>query len=260
MSNRKIEEILADYQKTSKIANTDIDSIPLKSQPGWQTLIRQNKDRVPELRVEYLTALLGSSYGFFLDGDPKKVTEFVAVTKESGAFVIDAAKIFNKLADAVQPSLGGRREFSVTQLGQLNYALKELAQETGYGGEIYGATMTEIKVVPTRDDLVTYVRRLVVGSNGSTISVISAQNNLVADALKVEFLGKKLVVMVVGATNDDRQGLASIFTRTERVHLTPETVVDERFAKETVMGVLKPGSRKTAPIEKSEQTQTENQE
>lgn len=249
---RTLDVVLTEYTRAEELAKKDLDSVPVTSRPGWGIAIRQAKDKLPSLRAEYLTRILKNSVGFFVDGDDAKALKFSEIAAKNGAFVVDAAAIFNALADKVQASIGGRKEFSVTQISLLDSALKDLLTSAGYDGRLERVTMASLQVVSTRERLVSYIRELVVNSNGFTASVIAAQSALLAQALKDKFDGKVLVVVVRNASSVDRAGLAGLFTRTAKVDVDAVDEIDERFARDTIMGVLKPAKPAPTPTKQPE--------
>jgi hypothetical protein len=255
---RPLDDVLTDYAKAEKLSKKNLDSVPEASRAGHATAIRQAKDKLPGLRVEYLTAILKNAVGFFPEGSPERASQFAAIASENGAFDIDAAAIFNALADEVQTTMGGKREFSVTQVGRLDQALKSLVEKAGYTGPLTRTTISKLQVVPNREKLVEYIRELVVRHNGSTASVVSAQSDLVAKAMKAGFNGKRLVAVVRNATSVDRAALAGLFTKVVKVDVDGDEPIDERFARDTIMGALKPAKPAVAPT-KAEDSSSANQ-
>jgi hypothetical protein len=229
---RTLHDILKDYKQAEKFSKESPEQYPPPGRPGIEVRIRQSKANLPKLRLEYLTAILKSSFGFFLEGeDEAKKDAFTAISVENGAFSVDADSIYQKLADATERSMGARKEFSVTQVGLMDHALRELVEKTGYDGAINRTTITELRAVPDRERLLRYIREIVARSNGSTPAVVSAQSDIVGQALSKEFSGKRLVVVVRNASAMNRAALNGIFTRstTVDVDLIPE-VTEERAA------------------------------
>jgi hypothetical protein len=153
--------------------------------------------------------------------------------------------------------MGGKREFSVTQVGQLDTALKVLVAKTGYDGRLNRISISSLQVVPNREKLVNYIKELVIRTNGSTPSVVAAQDSLVNAAMKAKFTGKRLVVVVRNATSTDRSALMGLFTRVVKVNVDEAEVVDERFARDVIEGALKPAKPAVAP-QKAEETPPQN--
>jgi hypothetical protein len=227
---RTLDEILKDYRKTEKFSKQSAEEFPLPGRPGIEVRIAQAKVKLPKLRLEYLTRILRSSYGFFLEGDEAKGQQFVNIAMDNGAVLVDAEEIFRKLADAVQYSIGPNKEFSITQIGLMDHALRELVEKTGYDGSLNRTQISELRVVKNREKLVDYIRELVARSNGSVPVTVSAQSDIVTQALAKDFNGKRLVVVVKNASATTRAPLAGLFTKVTNVDLDSIDTVNEETA------------------------------
>ncbi len=255
---RTLDDVLTDYAKADKKSKLNLDAVAPASRPGHAIAIREATAKLPTLRVEYLTGILKNAVGFFTEGDPAKAETFAKISSENGAFDLNAAAIFEVLADQIQVTMGGKREFSVTQVGQLDTALKTLVAKTGYEGPMNRISISDLRVVPTREKLVTYIKDLVTKTNGSTPSVVSLQDNLVNQALKQKFAGKRLVAVVRNASQSDRAGLMGLFSRVVKVNVDEADVIDEKFARYTIEGALRPAKPAVAP-QKAEEIPPLNQ-
>jgi hypothetical protein len=227
---RTLDEILKDYKQTEKFSKQSSESFPLPGRPGIEVRIAQAKVKLPKLRLEYLTRILRSSFGFFLEGDETKGAAFAKIALDNGAVLVDADEIFIKLADAIQYSIGPNKEFSITQTGLMDHALRELVEKTGYDGTLNRTQITDMRVVNTREKLVNYIRELVARNNGSTPVTVCAQSDIVAQALAKEFNGKRLVVVVKNASSNTRAPLAGLFTKSTNVDLDSIEDVNEETA------------------------------
>lgn len=193
--------------------------------------IRQHKDKLPKLRLEYLTRILGSSFGFFLEGEDEAKNEaFTKIALENGAVAIDADSIYQKIADAVTPTMGRNREFSVTQVSLMDHTLRELVEKTGYDGELNRTQISELRVCKDRQRLVSYIRDLVARSNGSTPATVCAQSEIVAQAIAKEFTGKRLVVVVRNASAGNRASIGGLFRKNTSVNVDDIAEVTEEVA------------------------------
>ncbi len=257
---RTLEAVLTEYEKADRLSKRDLDSVPAATRAGHATVIREAKDKLPTLRIEYLNAILKNAVGFFVEGDPVKAETFAKISAENGAFSLNAATIFEVLADQIQGTMGGKREFSVTQVGQLDTALKTLVEKTGYKGSLTRTSISELRVVPTRKHLVDYIKELVTRTNGSTPSAVSVQDALVNQAMKARFAGKRLVAVVRNANLTDRAALMGMFARVVKVDVDEAEQIDEKFARNVIEGALKPAKPAAAPQKAGETPpQTNNQ-
>jgi hypothetical protein len=228
---RTLEEILKDYSQADKLSKQNPEAFPLNGRPGIEMRIRQSKDKLPKLRLEYLTKILKSSYGFFLEGldDAKKVA-FAKIAVDNGAVTVDADAIYQKIADVVQPTMGRTREFSVTQVSLMDHTLKEVVEKTGYDGTLNRTVIGDMRVCKDRPRLVAYIRDLVARSNGSTPATVAAQSEIVSQALAREFSGKRLVVVVTNASAGNRAAIGGLFTKNTTVDVDAIEEVNEETA------------------------------
>jgi len=232
MSNpRTLDDILKDYERADRFSKRSVEEVPLPGRPGIEIQVSRSKLALPKLRQEYLTRILRSSFGFFLESENQEKNDaFTKIAVENGAVVIDADAIFQKLADAVQYSLGPSREFSVTQIGLMDHALNELVESTGLEGSLNRTQIKELRVVKNRERLVDYIRDLVAASNASVPVTVTAQSDIVKQALEQKFAGKRLVVVVRNAAAGNRAALTGLFTKVKVVDLDEVETVNEETA------------------------------
>jgi len=231
MSNRMLSDILKDYQRADKTAKRSPEEVPLPGRPSVEIAVTRAKLALPKLRIEYLTRILKSSYGFFLEGEDKEKNDaFTKIAVENGAVVVDAGAIFEKIADVVQPTLGPSKEFSITQISLMDHTLQELVESTGFEGSLNRTQIKELRVVKDRERLVDYIRELVAASNASVPVTVTAQSDIVKQALAQEFDGRRLVVIVRNAAAGNRAALAGLFTKVKTVDLDQAEVVNEETA------------------------------
>lgn len=228
---RTLRDILKDYSQAEKFSKQNPEAFPLPARGGIEMRVRQAKDKIPKLRLEYLSAVLKSSFGFFLEGaDEAKKDAFSKIAVENGAVTVDADAVFKALADATERTMGPSKEFSVTQVSLMDHALNELVEATGYDGTLNRTTLSELRVVKDRDRLLRYLRELVARSNGSTPVTVQAQSDIVKQAISKEFTGKRLVVVVRNAAPTTRAPLSGIFTRNTTVDVDSLPEVTEEVA------------------------------
>lgn len=234
MSNpqRTLDDILKDYNRTEMLSQRNPEAFPLPGRPGIEMQARQAKIQLPKLRLEYLTTILKSSFGFFVEGDADKAQAFTDIAVSNGAVVVDADSLFQKLTAAVERSIGPSKEFSITQVGLMDHELRELVEKTGYDGQLNRTQIYQLVVVQTRERLTQYIRELVARSNGSTPVTVCAQSDIVAQALKNKFSGRRLVVVVRNASPTSRAPLAGLFTKSTNVDVDAFDKMDEETANE----------------------------
>ena len=244
---RTPEDVLKDYTRANRLSKRSVEEVPLPGRPAIEMQIRQSKENLPKLRMEYLKVILKSSYGFFLEGeDDAKKQKFVDIALENGVLLVDADAVFQKLADQVQYSIGPSREFSVTQVGLLDHALRELVEATGHDGVLNRTTISQLRIVKNREKLVDYIRELVANSNGAVPVVVAAQSEIIRQAIDREFAGKRLVVAVKRADAFNRVALAGLFTKNTTVNVDEAEEVNEAYVEEVIRAGL--GLKaKTAP-------------
>jgi len=245
MNPRTLSDILLDYQKATKLAAKDLDSVPEIVRPAHAVAIRGAKDSLPRLRHEYFERIMKNAYGFFVTGDEEKGEQFAKIAADSGAIVIDGDAIFKDVANRIQPTIGGRREFSVTQESHLNEALRELVEATGHEGKMNRVSIKELRVIATKEALVEYVRELITRYNATTPVQFRMQADITAQALLKNFAGKNLVVVIRGSVTN--APAATFFKRVTKVDVDSVDEVNEKFARDTIMGVLKPAQPVVAP-------------
>ena len=105
-------------------------------------------------------------------------------------------------------------------------------------------------MVPTKDQLVEYVRELVTRFNSTVPAQFRMQADITAQALSKGFAGKNLIVVITG--DPTNVPAANFFKRVTKVDVDSVPEVDEKFARDTIMGVVNPAKPVVAPEQKTE--------
>jgi hypothetical protein len=232
MKNRKIEEILADYQAASELASRDTNNIPYNTRAAIQNAMRAAKDKMVELRKEYDNALFSNAYAVSVIGDPVKVQEFEAATVAIGGLVFDFDSLYETIASAVEPSIGFNRTFGINQGFMMMQALREILEGNGVEFQVKDPGVGLGVLVHTHQDVVDYIRETLLHAFGNTVVYLYARANLLRRALTLGHAKKALAVAFIGGGEEEEQAVAPLFKNLSVIDVT-DAVIDQNYAIST---------------------------
>lgn len=207
--SRKIEKILSEVIAAKQLINTHEDGVPYVLRAGIGIQIAGAKERLPALLEEIKAATIPSRVvGCFASGDPSKVEEVKASILENRGVCIDASKIYNDIADAIEPSMGEARKFDVTQHNLLVEEMISLANR--FNLPFVDPPSYTDAVVATRTDLLNHVRAKIVSTSPFFVTK-AVTEELLAAVVDLGLVDRKFPVLVLNTSSEDRQALTPLF-------------------------------------------------
>jgi hypothetical protein len=198
----KLEEISSRYEAAAKMAASDLSDWPRASLPGAQMLQREAQDSLPKIRQEYAAALKDGMILVVLRGATVNQEEFARYAQEgAGMIVARADGAYRRLADMIWPALGDRRQFGASQLGLLVEGLAVLGRDLDVRA-IKSPQISEVTVVAGREELVEYVRDIVVAADGDRIARRLLEQEIVEEALKIRYNQPVVPVLLLGCQSE----------------------------------------------------------
>jgi hypothetical protein len=242
-SERTAEEILNDLDTYQKVADKDLDVLPIRLRPSHEIAAREAKEKLVLLKVEYRQRLLANSLGLFTNGGaPGAQERFAEVSTGEGLLAVDANSLYMQLAQKIEPAIGRNREFTVDHLLILHGEMMRVRMAAGFNPAIELPTLAAIATVPTTAALANYVRSLIVKAGAGIVNGLYVANTMVAAAEAKRFKGRTFAVVVINSSEIDREHLAPNFSRTDLVDL--EGVAPEAIDGGFAIGAFKAAKKK----------------
>lgn len=213
---RKVKEVLAELAETTKRAETVLEEVPYKVRAGFAAAVEEAKTRLPALRSELLALTVPSRLaGVFAEGDSEAVVKTATFLRSSaaGGIVLDAEKLYREFVDVIEPSFGSDRIFRVTQYGLL---MSEYSNKVAdLFGPAVGRHRPEYIEETCRgyEETLTHVRRVVRDGVGDELNLRALQVAVLDEVLAGDMDARRIPVLVLGATDDEKPGLAQLFTK-----------------------------------------------
>lgn len=241
-----LEKLTIDIKKTTANANKNLDEVHPNVRAGWGAEKGAAKEKLKELMVEYKATLLTNGIAIFLDGDPAKVSEFInLVHGEVEGLVVDAAALYERLANAVEVTMTSSRNWGVDQHYKLNIALQEVMSEVGLS-ELPMPARDSMPITQTHADVINHLRDLIRNSCGDMLNSLYLQEAAVRDSLQICYMNVMVPVFVLNARTDERASLGSAFMRgSTTVDISSDTEVNKEFMIKTFKEVNKKLSKPT---------------
>lgn len=235
MSERTTDKVLKDLLDNMKTAKTELDSLPWQVRPGFGTAKADAIANIPRLRNEYRDQMLANTIFLFPVGTTEEAKKFAEVSsKEGGAVTVDSDEVYQILADAIEPSIGGRREFTVHQFMLMNDTIEDLSKNYPKRLTVPQTALGQLSALANRQELVDFVKHLVVGSHGTQLSRHLMGEKIVDQAIERGFQGKVLVVVALNADKATRSEIVAQakVSRSIEVDLTGKEI-SKAFAIDT---------------------------
>jgi hypothetical protein len=231
-----LKTIVQDLAANMKRAATDLEAIPYQTRPSITNMVREAQEKVEKLKTEYFRRVRSNTLGIFLFGDSERVEAFTKIAvEEAGVTTLNGAELYERLADKIEPSLNGQREFAATQVQGLAEGLRDLAKTLDIK---FLATprLSDIELVPTREDLVRYIRKLVQSAVSDDLLRIYIDKKINGAAVDSLFSGNAFPVAITGLDPEEVSALAPLFTNSSTVEVG--TSEDGEVNKEYVLKQL----------------------
>lgn len=235
-----IEKALSEYATARETAARDPGEYDWRSRPGIEVAIRLAKDSLPKLADEYCRTIMQNGAAIFTAGENGKVTEFAAaMSKEPSSIVVDAAELYDRLADPVDKALGtGDRQFSASYVGLMIAELKEIGEELGITS-IQALDFKEMPLLPTRAAVVEYVRDVFRKAVGDDLNRAYVNKKITDRAFDIRYKGNTAVAVIHGALEEEVEGLSKSFGRGKtRVTIKPTDEINKEFLVSTYKNAM----------------------
>lgn len=237
----QLEEILnkLDDAKRTAALNPDAPEYS-RTRSGIETAVREAKIEAKKLSKEYETAVLGSGVAIFLFGSPEKTKAFGDLVAEMGeAVVVDASAMYKRIATSVALTLGPSREFSSTQALAVSTRVQDVANELDLRLNKRLFT-TDTPVLPTFEDVVDHVRKIIRAQLGDTLAAEYLKRNLALEAEKIRYMLSVAPVIILNATEDEFNGLGHMFGKgTAAVNVNGDEEINKEYITQTFQTVQK---------------------
>ena len=236
----RIAKLIEEIDSNTKIANRVVDEYHFSVRAAHQNAIREAKDKLVGLRREYSDLISAGAAAIFLRGDVAAVKEFASHAEGSGNVVpVDAGGFWDRLASLVEPSLGHRREFSVTQLRLVENTLTEIADQVGYQMSGKHLSQTEIPYLGSTAEVREYVRSVVRGSIGDDLFRGYVMDQIVKQAVARQHATPTIIALVTGADERDQEALTTKFARGTTSLVTTFSKLEDVDYQELVRDAIK---------------------
>jgi len=234
-----LEEALKKFNENEKLADTVMENVEPKFRGGRESLKRDAEAARGQVRRAYAQLLHKAAFGVVISGPGTE--KFIALAEEEviGLLSIDGGEMFNKIADAIEPTLGVGREFGVGQFGRLIQEVATIAKELG----IYSMASpkwTEAASTPDRKGLVNHIKAMVNSSIGTELLALYVQRQLTDAGLKSESTKANVPVLIHGIESERAQELGNaVFSLGRGTAVEVQEGVTREFVVETFGRVKK---------------------
>lgn len=234
-----LEKLDAKMADISTTANKKLEEIPASVQGAWSTAITNAKAELKATRAEYRQVLLHNAVAILVGGDSAKVTEFVTLAKDEGGIVVDAAALYERLAQGVEPTLGDRRMWGIHQSHMLHKTLQEVMTELNLT-ELPMPARTPDVVVESHQDLVAHIRKLIVDGVGNELNALYVEEETAKRAFEIRYIGSTAPVLIVNAEAGEATALAKSFGKGEAsVTVNSDDEINKDFLVKTLKKIRK---------------------
>lgn len=210
---KTLEQLSVELDDVEKTASKSLEDIPQANRPAWASAIASAKLRLEALLTEYKDALVKTGILIFLEGDRERAGELATlVTKENEGLVVDATALYERVANAIEPSLSDctstrQSYWGVHQVYIMNNLLQQVMSEVGLQ-EMDMPDRTTFPIVKTHQDLVNHIRQAVRSSVGDGLNRLYLIRQMLDQTKKIRYIGIMTPVMVLNASEEEQAGLS----------------------------------------------------
>lgn len=191
-------------------ASKNLEDIHPYVRAGWAAQIEQAKTKLSGLKREYQEALIKGAVAIFLEGDAEKVREVARQVTDGGGIALDAHALYERIADAIEPSISEARTWGVQQVYLLHTALMEVMKELDVT-EMQMPDRSLEKVVPDRVATVAHIQQIVRDVGGDHLNRLYVERQVAVRAEAVAFSGSTAPVFLYAANSDEVAFLSNDF-------------------------------------------------
>jgi len=217
-----LSTLLREYQETKRVATEELAGIDPRVRPGRESAKANAAERLQHIANRYAEKLRQASFSIFVIGDGASFAEIANV--EGGALTVDAAALYKRFADAIEPTIGPSRQFGTQQFLVLLQQMRHVGNELNLR-EIDVPAGIETRIVPDRQSLQEFVQSFVeTSSTGIGLNINFMERQALESAFSNESEGNVVPVVVLNTKPDDIERLGAAFLNGQfiRVDLTPE--------------------------------------
>jgi len=209
---QSVKQALADIIEAEKILKTRPEDTPYATRPGFEVRQQQARDSIQDLRqnIENITVPKRLA-GIFATGDSEAIKKTAEFLTANGGIVVNAAGIYQAVADDIEKNIGAERIFQTTQFATLISHIRDIGNNYNLS-EISSPNYQE-KLLPDYKSIVTHARDLVRSSSGDTLNVLVLRRQLVDAVIDRGLSGKTIPVLVTNTIPAERTALAPLFSK-----------------------------------------------
>jgi hypothetical protein len=219
---RTLQEISKDLAEATASATMELDAVPYKNRAAAQTVIIQATEKLPKLLEEIKEVVVPNRLvGLFATGDTESTVRTALFLESNGGVVVDASKIYDDIADLIEPSYSKERIFCTTQYSLLIQGVRALASELGYL-EVESPPFKET-ICKTREDTINHVRTTLRECGVGDMANRDMLSKQIIDTIVRDSVDSKQIPVLIVETSsvEERNAIAALFARSVDYKFAP---------------------------------------
>lgn len=206
-----VQQLLEALAVAERQASTNLDEVPFAIKAGAAIQIATARAEVADLRRAVLRATVPERLiAVFGSGPGLAGVEAFLADPEANSLVVRADRVYQAIADQVEPSFGEGRVWGVTQHGLFVHTLAEESRRQG-GKDFLDVPRFADGICKDRAATVAHIRRLLYSN--ADVQVDGVRDDILAGVLAQELAGAKVLVLVTGAEAAEIPRLSTMFSR-----------------------------------------------
>jgi hypothetical protein len=203
-----ISEVMKLFAAEKQAAEVDLNEVDPNVLPGMTARKRMAAERCEKLAREIRGLVEQDGAAVVLLGPTDHQTQFAELAEDEGdAIVISAARLYEDVAKFIEPYLGPGRVFTTETGRGLQVALTQVAQKL----QVMSFVMPLVhqyfsNTVPTLQDLVDVVRKLVRSANNDEFNALYISHKAFEQVISTQYDANVVTVVVTDATEEEAKG------------------------------------------------------
>ena len=232
--NDSIVPILKQLKEAKRIVDVPREDVPYQVKEGWGLKRREALDTIQTLNKQLKHIVIpGHLVGVYVTGLQDAVEALGDLITNYDGIFINANQVYLDIAEELKLAFGSDHNVKLDTFMKLTNLYYGLAKEFELQ-ETPPLNYSEV-VVPKFKDLVDYVKIQIRGAVGDSLATNVLTRSILDGILKRELSGRYIPVMVVQASDSDKNAFNKLFIKTTDL----EVKTTEEATKETLMRTVK---------------------
>lgn len=207
-----LEQLMPRIEAAINLSTADLQGWPSPTRPGIEIAKRQATDDLVKLKKEYSSTFKATAKAMFLTGTLENQKEFAEIAEVEGdTITVDGTALYKRIATKIMPTIGGDKQFGVTQSYIFLLEIQDIMRELGIE-EWVAPVNTKPSTVSNEEDMHLLTVHLIQQFGGIRILAGYLEKLAIDKAIDKRYNKSVVPVVITGLTSEEQLALNGLFT------------------------------------------------